>query len=601
LFVGTDKPLDLGFERFTFSFISGWTCLVGSEDQPHYPSNPYSGLEQTTTQVMTNPTSTTGSFSSDTPFTDTGDQNGTPGDMKACWAATVADMKQRITAEGGTPEIIAYAGYRPLYTNNQMTAIDRTLMGYSKQADRGGWTGTGTSPGYSPTPGQSTTGRPGYSNTDEAFNDWWGYELEGIRDLGFDGIGLDTGAAMWWNTAGMTGDAGTEGDFPGSPRLYNLFYSYGIAAQVEAVNWNGGGDTTKPWGGSDGTDDNNAGEIYEQGPAWGLAGTTVGWVGRTQDSHELLSWNGTSVAPSDGTLYANVYNREGLSGSQTAAFTTVGDPLVGGSKIPLVGPTGKGTEVHSIWRFNNSVINILFDTFSWTAIQQIVWDFHNAGFVLSAGGSTTASVTDKDGVTVTAATFFQYLLDLADGVITERPGANPPADPNQLPLGINARLKREVGDPTNIVATTSGWLRANTSYTNIQSATATVPIQDGNYPRIRVTGSGASRDCNIDVAFGSTTARDNFLAENDPTSMCVRLTVTDINGTIIGMGESDPLTTDGSPWPPSATNDRIQTKIDVDDFIVGIAPNNGSSEVDWDGINEGYILNGGYTIEFFTP
>ena len=604
LFVGTDKPIEKGFERFTFSFISGWTCLVGEDDQPHYPSNPFSGMEQTQTKVMTNPTTDIGSFTSLTPFTDTGDQNGTPGDLKECWKVTVADMKTRITAEGGNPEIIAYAGYRPLYTDNTMAAIDRTLMGYSKQADRGGWTGTGDSPAYSPTPGQTTNTSvhpQGYSASDEAFDNWWGYECNGIRDLGFDGIGLDTGAAMWWNTAGMTGAAGNEGSSPGSPRLYNLFYSYGIAAQIEAVNWDGRGDTTKPWGGADGTLDSNAGEIYEQGPAWGLAGTTVGWVGRTQDSHELLSWNGSSVSPSDGTLYANVYNRDGLSGVDTAAFTTVGDPLLGGSQIPLIGPTGKGTEVHSSWRFNNSVVNALFNAFSWTAVQQIIFDFHNAGFVISMGGSVTATVNDKDGVPVTSAMFMQYIMDLANGVITQRPGANPPVDPNQLPLGINARLMREHNAPTDIVATSSGWLRANNSYTSIQSATATVPTQDGNYPRIRVSGTGSSRKCLVDVAFGSTAARDNFIAENDATQMRLRLTVTDAAGAVIGIRESDPVDTDGNPWPPSATNDRLTTELDVSSFIVGTAPTGGDSTINWDGLPEGYVLNGGYTIEFYTP
>ena len=80
------------------------------------------------------------------------------------------------------------------------------------------------------------------------------------------------------NTAGMTGAAGNEGSSPGSPRLYNLFYSYGIAAQIEAVNWDGRGPTTKPWGGADGTLDSNAGEIYEQAllGAW-LALRSLGW------------------------------------------------------------------------------------------------------------------------------------------------------------------------------------------------------------------------------------------------------------------------------------------------------------------------------------
>lgn len=617
--LNTDRPLDLGFERITYSFISGWTCLRewngdvldgkdGRSDapQPHYPSNGYGGLFNTQATVYTDDTNTPGSFTSFTPFTDTGlpaAQGGTKGDLKRCWQETVTAAKNKIIAKGGTPEVIAYAGYRPFYTDNTMSTINRELLGYSKQTDRGGWTGTGGAPGYTPTPGQITSENPGYSNSDAAFHDWWGYELEGLRGMGFDGIGLDTGAAMWWNSNSMTGAAlggsPAEGTSPGSSRLHDIFYSYGMAAQVEAVNWDGRGNTTKPWGGADGTDDNNAGEIYEVGPAWGLAGTTVGWVGRTQDSHELVSWNGESVSPGDGTLYANVYNKDGLLTPGTA---TVGDPVEGGCAVPLIGPTGKGTEVHTIWRFNNVVINTLFANFTWDAIKQIMWDFHDAGLILGSGGSTAVTVTDKDGTSVTAKEFNEYILDLAANPTQSRPGSEPPPDPNPLPDGINARITKTAGSPTNLVATSNGWLRANNAYSSFQSATATAPTQDSSYPRIRVSGTGPSRDCFVDINFATDTARTNFIDnENDSTQMRIRLEVQDANGTRIALAESDPLVTDANPWPPSASNTRVEVKLDVDDFIEGTAPEPGSSALDWDGQDEGWVLNGGYIIEFFTP
>lgn len=613
--LNTDRPLDLGFERITYSFISGWTCLRewngdvldgnggrSGAPQPHYPSNAYGGLFNTQTTVYTDDTNTPGSFTSFTPFTDTGlpaAQGGTKGDLERCWQETVTAAKNKIIAEGGTPEVIAYAGYRPFYTDNTMSTLDRGLIGYSKQSDRGGWTGTGGAPGYTPTPGQVTNGNPGYSNSNAAFINWWGYELEGLQGMGFDGIGLDTGAAMWWNANGMTGVAENEGDSPGSPRLHDIFYSYGMAAQVEAVNWDGRGQTTKPWGGADGTGDNNAGEIYEVGPAWGLAGTTVGWVGRTQDSHELVSWNGESVSPGDGTLYANVYNKDGLLTPGTA---TVGDPVEGGCAVPLIGPTGKGTEVHSIWRFNNAVINALFANFTWDAIKQIMWDFHDAGLILGSGGSTAVTVTDKDGTSVTAKEFNEYVLDLAANPTQVRPGSVPPPNPNPLPAGVAARLIKPAASITNLDVSAQGWLEANNAYETLESATASTPTQGNFYPRLRVSGTGVSRICNVDVDFGTSTVRDNFLdVENDSGVMKLRLTVTDAVGTVLAIAESDVIDQDANPWPPSPTNGRIQVKLDVASFTTGTAPNAGDSVSNWDGLGEGWVLDGGYTIEFINP
>ncbi len=411
----------MGFERFSFSFISGYTSVSGN--QPHYPSNPYSGLELTSTKVMLNKDTDIGHFVSQTPFTNTGKQGGTPGDMKACWTEAVKAMKQDVIDNGGSPELIAYTGYRPCYTDATMMAYDRTLLGYSKQADRGGWTGTGDAPAYSPSPGQSNAlNTSGYSTYSEHhFNGWFGYEMAGLYKLGFDCIGLDTGSGMWWGGAGMTG-AGANGDptygtSPGSSVLFDLFKSYGMGVQVEAVSWEDTGTTRRPWSGADGA-------IYEQGPAWGIAGTTVGWVGRCHDSPDVITWDGDS-SPDDGTLWTNVYNREG---DETA---TVGDPDHGGTAIPLTGPNGIDTEVHSVWRWNNSpVLTTLFANFSWLAIRQIMYDFKQAGFIISTSASVSADMTDKDGTVVTWEDFYQYVLALAkapgeSGAITTRPEPAP--------------------------------------------------------------------------------------------------------------------------------------------------------------------------------
>ncbi len=608
----TDGPLDVGFERLTYSFISGWSCLseyngqpLDGEDgrsgapMPHYPSNGYGGLFATECQVATDDTNTPFTYISQTPFTDTGIPSGTKGDLKRCWEETIAAAKAKITSVGGTPEIICYQGYRPFYTDDTMQTLDRNTIGYSKQTDRGGWDGTAGSPGYTPTPGQSTPGRLGYSNTDEAFNDWWGYELNGLREMGFDGVGLDTGAAMWWNSAGMTGAAGTEGSIPGSPRLHDLFYSYGMAAQVEAVNWDGRAGvngTTKPWGGADGTLDNNAGEIYEQGPCWGLAGTTVGWVGRTQDSHEVVAWNGTSVAPGDGTLYASVYNRAGLTGGNTEN-ATLGDPILGGCPIPLVGPTGKGTEVHSVWRWNNAIILTLFQNFTWTAIKQIIYDFHSAGFIVSMGGATRSpehDTTDKDGNPVTPKDFMEYLLELADGTITQRPGADPPPPPAGTP-GLLASSVREANAPLDMQTSgNNGWILANSSYTSITGSSDILPVNNGTYTRLRSAGTNVWCDFN----FGSETARDAFLnlAEVDTSTMIARLTVEDANGNVLAYGESSPFDTAGVANAGSA---NLQVKIENTQWLQGSVPTPGTDNTNWVGKPEGWLLSSGYKVELF--
>ena len=98
------------------------------------------------------------------------------------------------------------------------------------------------------------------------------------------------------------------------------------------------------------------------------------------------------------------------------------------------------------------------------------------------GGSVTATVNDKDGVPVTSAMFMQYIMDLANGVITQRPGANPPDDPNQLPLGINARLMRE---HTHLQ---TSWLPAQAGFALTTRTPAfsrrllQSPLRDGNLP-----------------------------------------------------------------------------------------------------------------------
>ena len=642
IFTNPDQPIDLGFERMNISFISGWTNLknsVSDDDdvQGHYPSNPYSGLELSETQVMMKSDSTVNSFTSYTPFTPTGEQSGDAqnpnpkGDMKKCWTVAVADLKQDIINKGGDPQIICYAGYRPLYTDNTMASIDRTLLGYSTQSDRGGWTGTGDSPGYTPTPGQNTpvsAERPvGYSSSDEAFSAWWDYELDGVRELGFDGIGLDTASGMWWNAANMTGVGnapnGDYGNVDGSPRLWDFFKDRGLFTQAEAVTWEALEYTTKPWSGSDAP-------TYEQGAYWGLAGTTVGWVGRTLDSLAIYGWSGLSSGPNDGTLPASVYNFDQLN------VATLGDPVEGGLTIDR-----NTTEVHSIWRWGNVVFQSLLGTFTWPAMCQIMYDFHSAGFVVGSGGSTTNTMTDAAGQTITAKEFNEWVvrLSLADTdplnpeALASRPdlaffnsdsafdsyrlglgGQIQPPPVIDLPPDVLTRVSREQDDAAgDLVVTTGtvGYLRADSNYSFIYGGN-NLPTNEAERPQLRVAGN----DLWVDIRFSSPTYRDNFIKSfaDDPNDanayadgrakLRLHLKVTDQAGDYVFEGITEPHITSGKTSNDGTVNLQMKIRMNNPQDWIGTGaqwthvPATQGTEPNLAGYPEGLRKNCGVVIDF---
>ena len=429
----TRDLIPLGYSRFSFTNIQGWTTYDSGGSnavvyQPHYPSNPYSGLELTEAKVFTNVIGTTWDVSA-TPFTDNGSNGfsdpdsiaaGTPGDNKASWAAAITYLRNELaTATTPVPladqQIVAYAGYRPTYTDNTMTGIDRTLLGVSKVSNRGGdgWSGEGESPAYTPDVGFDGE-RPNYSYSVEAFDDWWGVEVNGVKSLGFDSIGLDTGTHMYQNSAGMyntgVGDKAL-GTRQGNTNLHNLFNTtYGVRTFTEAVSLNYGINPKDPvpW-----TSANNNNDIsYNVGAAWAYFGSWWGYVGADNDINTYGTSGTTGIIgqPVGGKVWFNGGNQQiGENGSSFNINTT---------------------EVHCVFQWNDQITSygtakVIAQTNGWTALKQIMYDFHQAGVIVSVGGSYFMTnggyLEGGTGIRITSSDFFGFVQDLANGLIVQRP------------------------------------------------------------------------------------------------------------------------------------------------------------------------------------
>lgn len=467
------SAISYGFERVNYSNIAGWTSVSGSNTdwpalagnyQPHYPSNPYTGMSLTEATYMANATTTVGAVTLDTPFTVGGYSNDdtankgatdtTPGDQKKAWAAAVAHTKSLITTEGGTPEVIAYCGYRPLWTDKTQTAFDKTLLGYSKPStgNETAWDGLDpNSPGWSPEPGWDGVG--GTSSSSETFSSWFDEEAAGLYSLGFDSIGLDTGARVWKNSAGMSkGASGCEftndyDAFDGDDRLIEVFNGYGMKPYFESVpldRWTHmtSYDKTKlvPMTGNDGV-------AYTKAAYWALFGSWWGYVGDggfNEFNNTLTGW-----AASGGSVF---------NPTQTDGGATVGDPNLAGA-----GKFAANTEVHCVVRWGADETNaVLALTDGWLKLRQMLYDFHDAGIIVSASANAT---TTYNGVT--AAEFYQFIQDLADGTQATRPVPSDWDNPDRLGIVRIAQLNASlltgqaqsvwtiVEDPNNDWATTT--------------------------------------------------------------------------------------------------------------------------------------------------
>lgn len=422
----TTDLIPLGYARYSFTNIQGWTSYdngSGTVYQPHFPSNPYSGLELTETKVYSSVDDKNDYAISLTPFTDNGTNgniagstqggsvSGTPGDSKAAWAAAIADLRATMTAAGITTanqQVVAYAGFRPTYTDYTMTAVDRTLLGVSKYSNRGnGWSGDpATSPGYTPDVGFDGL-REGYSFSKEAMKRWWDYEIAGIVDLGFDSIGLDTGTNMYMNAEGMyntgTGDKALNAR-TGSTALHDVFHNYGTRTFTEAVplNYTVTPSDPTPWTAAENGND----AIYRAGPMWAYFGSWWGYVGSDNNPATYQAVIGNS---SGGKVWYNSNNPQ--VGQNGSAFNP------------------NNTEVHCVFQYNDSIQTYasakVIKDLGWLALRQLMWDYKQAGIVVSAGGryymAGSGYPDNTTGVPVTSAMFFGYIQDLANGTISSRP------------------------------------------------------------------------------------------------------------------------------------------------------------------------------------
>jgi hypothetical protein len=395
-----------GFERMHYWNIAGFTNY--QDNQPYYNSNPYTGLGFTEAKYIQDADDITTAVTSPSPFTPNG-VDGTPGDSEAAWTYAIQETKDLVTAEGGTPEVGVYFGYRAFYDAADMETNDRTFLGHNPD-----WTGTGNSPGFLASTGFDYVdeANPGYSASDEAYNNWFAPELAGLYSMGFDTVGLDVGAKIFLNTKGMISlGSGINNANPpfttGDDRLIDLFNSYGMKPYGEAIPMETYGINGDPLTGA------NA-EAYTDMAYMGFWKHSVGYSGLDENSDPLV----------------------------IGANTTIYNPTAGDGTA-TVGPNANTwdsatTEIHCVIRWNNAEdLNILIGKdsngnslgYGWLTMKQVLYDLHTAGMIISISGSVGSSMTDGLGYEITAAEFHQYVQDLADGTITARP--EPPAAPVQ--------------------------------------------------------------------------------------------------------------------------------------------------------------------------
>ena len=425
----TDKvkpAADRGFERFHITNIAGWTSFsnAGTNDQPHFPSNSYTGLSLTSVPVFTSANDATNPIIQATPFTDTGLSTGTPGDNKEAWAEGIAQLKSWVTTAtpAATPEITSYQGYRPCYGDVNMNTFRKDILGYSKSStNAAGWTGTGNSPGFTPEPGFD--GPLGVTKNPSAMAAWFDEEFIGLRSLGFDGIALDTGTRVYDNAAGYAngtipaGISNPDGT-SSSNALVNYFNSWGIKPTFEAVGldtWTDGtGKLAIP-----ATDGRYAASAYCAlfGAWWGYEGNANGEQVVTANFDK--AGTGTVEAPSGGYFFGDAVGGPKVgNGANAAAFTAE-------AEVHCIFQWGAGTYLTRLMQgtagdaeSGNGV--------GWLGMKQIMWDFHTAGLIVSASGSMTADITVTDPVTgaveiITPEMFMDFVLSLYTNSGQSRP------------------------------------------------------------------------------------------------------------------------------------------------------------------------------------
>jgi hypothetical protein len=410
--------IDNGFERYHYWNLGGFTNTTGGGNlQDYYASIPYSGLFLDSVDYITTKDSTVGVINSPSPYTPDGTGAGVPGDNQRAWIAKFNEIKTRVGAGGGVGEIGVYCGYRPMYTDSTMTTPSRVHLGMDPN-----WSGTGDSPGYAPEPGSDyvDANNPGSSSSTANFVAHWAPEVAGLKSMGVDLIGLDTGGKMWLNSAGMTvsGSPGNKSDQPtrlGDGRLNSVFDNLGIQQYGEsAPMWSYGPNGRSLGNPPDGVVNNQG--AYDSCPYLSSYNQQCGYDGLDED--------GIAFAVGSGGGFW-IYNEAAADGGATIGRPTSESFPNGSYKF-----NPATTEIHGIVNWGEQTLSDRYlkrpdgsggFAGGWTTLKQVLYDSYTAGMIIGVGGSVTSSIVDAKGYTVTPLEFHAYVMDLNNGVIATRP------------------------------------------------------------------------------------------------------------------------------------------------------------------------------------
>ena len=429
-----------GFERVHWINIGGHTNFNGSQlnaerqnagladqtpykaMQPHYPSLVAGSMEFDEYVYIIDSDNLSNAVIAATPFTTTGqpDDSEGRGDSKKAWRAAV-----QYTRDLGATEITSYQGYRPVYTDASMENPLLTITSLSAQSSgnadskKDRWTGTGNSPGFCPEPGfDGTSGEP----LVEKVALFWDDEIRGILNLGFNGIGLDTGTRVYDNGAGRAN--GNNSALPNLPpespdgvgnlSLINYFNGFGIKPMFEAVGLN----TWEVGGGLDAGPDLENTDRYDNSAYWAFFGSWWGYTGSVEGSDGYIDVTGASFTSNSQTPSGGFVYRDDATGDTYIGNNPVTrDKMPATAEVHVVVQWGSATHLATLLKGEGTDMN--GNKLTFIGLKQMLYDMYDAGLVISASGHPTQEVEG-----ITASEFRQYILDLNNGLILKRPASD---------------------------------------------------------------------------------------------------------------------------------------------------------------------------------
>ncbi len=498
------KPaIDQGFERVQFINCGGHTNFNGTQlnvernkpgvdlgnqtpykaMQPHYPSLVAGSMELDEYVYIIDSDTINNAVRAPTPFTPSGqpDDLDGRGDSTKAWRSAVSYTKSL-----GAKEVTSYQGYRSVFTDVNMNTPLTTITSLSAQSSaktpnpdkKDRWSGEGNSPGFCPEPGFDGVGGSALVDRTKIF---WDDEIRGILNMGFNGIGLDTGTRVYDNSGGRSnGDNSLLGDFdePDAPNgvdgnldLITYFNSFGIKPVFEAVGlntWTAGGLANA------GPDTTNDGARYKNSAYWAFFGSWWGYLGEV----EMIDTNGNISMT---TLTDDSFSTDASTPSGGRIFRDSADGATYvGSNPSTRGKMPAESEVHVMVQWKGDHLNALLEgtgsdlngkKLTWIGLKQMLYDFHDAGIIVSASGHPTDPVEG-----ITASEFRQYVLDLSNGLITRRPASDVKVAEMTAPGGLELGIFR---------AGQKGWdLSDNKSWDTSGDLRGTIEDNSGDFTTI---------------------------------------------------------------------------------------------------------------------